>query len=495
MENTHNDIDATYSPEDNKLRFYSAIHLDTELYARVKKMGFIWAPKQDLFVAPKWTPQREDFCLELAGEITAEQTTLVERAEAKADRLDTLAMKRSEQANSFRAAANRISERFAYGQPILVGHHSEGKARRDKDKMTCAMDKSVAAAKAVDYWNYRAEGVEHHANRKSNSGVIIRRIGKLLAELRDRQRTINHANICLNLWEKISAEIDNEKFNDYVDNYVSAQLTTGAAAPWGFYSDLEKGKLAHKEVVTKCIENNKSITNGQYTARWVSHILNRLAYERSELGEVARFEEALSATILQAFARTHGAHKPKAKKNGELWALSSSVALPLHIAEAKELCLSGDEWRDLMQSSGYEVPAAKPRKSANRLSTVSLINPSLEEAKKLQALWNQDMIDSCSKNNYKAKIAELKETTQAIFSLNSKGDYAPFKTVELDDRGREICYKWERHERVKTGVPVCRIRIFTGGGDFYKAHCLAVLTDKPSKSLPIQWEEKAVSAA
>jgi hypothetical protein len=54
---------ATYSPEDNKLRLYSAARLDSETYARVKAAGFIWAPKQDLFVAPMWTRMELTFQL------------------------------------------------------------------------------------------------------------------------------------------------------------------------------------------------------------------------------------------------------------------------------------------------------------------------------------------------------------------------------------------------------------------------------------------------
>jgi hypothetical protein len=51
---------ATYSPEDNKLRLYPACRLDQDEYNRVKAAGFKWAPKQELFVAPIWTPERED---------------------------------------------------------------------------------------------------------------------------------------------------------------------------------------------------------------------------------------------------------------------------------------------------------------------------------------------------------------------------------------------------------------------------------------------------
>ena len=41
---------ATYSPEDNKLRMYPFARLDAGTYERMKKAGFKWAPRQELFV-------------------------------------------------------------------------------------------------------------------------------------------------------------------------------------------------------------------------------------------------------------------------------------------------------------------------------------------------------------------------------------------------------------------------------------------------------------
>ena len=73
-------ITATYSPEDNKIRLYASSRLDAETYARVKAAGFVWAPKQELFVAPKWTPAREDLAMELAGEIEGQAEPMVRSA-------------------------------------------------------------------------------------------------------------------------------------------------------------------------------------------------------------------------------------------------------------------------------------------------------------------------------------------------------------------------------------------------------------------------------
>lgn len=79
-------LTATYSPEDNKLRLYSSTRLDAETYSRVKAAGFSWAPRQQLFVAPMWTPQRADLLIILCGEIGDEDKSLAERATERAER-------------------------------------------------------------------------------------------------------------------------------------------------------------------------------------------------------------------------------------------------------------------------------------------------------------------------------------------------------------------------------------------------------------------------
>ncbi|MGH1484710.1 MAG: DUF3560 domain-containing protein [Cellvibrionaceae bacterium] len=360
-------ITATYSLEDNKLRIYTEEWLDDDAYKKVKGCGFIWAPKQELFVAPKWTPAREDLCIALAGSIAPEETTLLERAEAKIERLDALTLKKEAQSNAFYNAASRITERFYGGQPILVGHHSEQRARRDQERLHTAMANSVKSAKAIDYWQCRATGVALHAKRNSNPSVRARRIKTLLADLRDRQRDINHANICIALWEDIKTlqDSDPQHYEKQVYHYADGQLKTGAAAPYfrdqSLYQQLEEKIITADQCVEICLDFHYKQANSQYTARWINHILNRLAYERSELADVERFEGTVTGALLQVFARTHGSHKPIAKHQGESWQLSSSVALPLHIGDGQALTLTGSEWKDLMQASGYEVSAVKPK--------------------------------------------------------------------------------------------------------------------------------------
>ncbi|WP_288960555.1 DUF3560 domain-containing protein [uncultured Sulfitobacter sp.] len=367
---------ATYSPEDNKIRLYPSARLDDETYARVAEAGFKWAPKQELFVAPSWNCAREDLALELAGEIEPEEMTLAERAQMKADRLDAIADKRATEASAYHRRANELSRAFDMGQPILVGHHSERKARKTQERMHNAMDKAVKAHRQIDYWNYRAQGVEAYANMKNDPRVRARRIKKLLAELRDLQRGINSAHKALELWEKMQTP-----------EQITAFLGHGASlARYGLWSDVESGKRDPFEAKAAVMDGCRQIIEGPNRARWIAHTLNRLSYEREMLGEVPRYAGEITPTLLQMFVREHGADKPKGKKvDDDLFAIECEAPLPLHIGDGPSLEMSGDEWRDLMQSCGYVPPAKKPAKppilnfKAPR-GKISVINPWKHEA-------------------------------------------------------------------------------------------------------------------
>ena len=346
-------ITATYSPEDNKLRLYASSRLDAEPYARVKEAGFKWAPKQELFVAPKWTPAREDLAMELAGDIEAEEMTLAERAAIKAERLDALAVKRHGQATSLQRHANELSQAFYMGQPILIGHHSERKARKTKERMDAAQSKAIQAEKAANHWLYRAEGVEHYANMKNAPRVRANRIKTLLAELRDLQRGINAGHKALEVWAKLTTD---EQIRYALGRLPSETTLSG----WDSYSKVDRGEMSPADARELCMKAAELRVNGPNRKRWIHHILNRLAFERSMLGEVPRFDGELTPVIIQAFAREHGAEKPKCSviDDGYLM-LESPVPLPAHISDHSYIELSEDEWRDVMQACGYVVPAKK----------------------------------------------------------------------------------------------------------------------------------------
>lgn len=110
---------ATYSPDDNKLRLYAVLRLDDETYQKIHAVGFRWAPKQKLFVAPAWTPAREDVLLSLAGDIEDDDNTLFDRQEQRADRFSGYSEKRAGESEQTLAQVDALASAVPFGQPIL----------------------------------------------------------------------------------------------------------------------------------------------------------------------------------------------------------------------------------------------------------------------------------------------------------------------------------------------------------------------------------------
>lgn len=203
---------ATYSPDDNKLRLYASARLDAETYQRVYAAGFRWASRQELFVAPMWTPEREDLLMELAGEIDDEDTSLRERADATAERADELAGKRSAEADAAFTAARRSIEAIPPGQPILVDHYSAPRHRAALRRHDRNMEAGLRLARLAQYWQRRADRAIANAAHKEAPAVRARRIDRLEADLRRVRRSLESGRL---------AGPDTERLTRWRDHYAA----------------------------------------------------------------------------------------------------------------------------------------------------------------------------------------------------------------------------------------------------------------------------------
>ena len=271
-------IEATYSPEDNKLRFRASERLEKELYERVRAAGFAWAPKQELFVAPAWSPEREDLALELAGEIGDEDTSLVERAEERADRFEEYGEHRTADAESAHAAVAEVAQRFEGGQPILVGHHSEKRARKDAERIQNGMRRAVKMWETAQYWERRAKGAIRSAKYKELPGVRHRRIKGLEADLRKQQRTRAESLLYTELWQGVRDAVDDQ--SDAL-RARALSIVNFDHAGFGIWSELSDGKTTPADAAGRMLAQHQKII--ERAERWISHLSNRLAYERAML--------------------------------------------------------------------------------------------------------------------------------------------------------------------------------------------------------------------
>lgn len=284
-----NPYTATYSPDDNKLRLYSTSRLDTETYEWVRAAGFIWASKQDCFVAPMWTPAREDVLLELCGEIADNDRSLTERAKERAERFASYSDNRRRDAEQAHAGVKSITSNIPLGQPILVGHHSERRARRDAERIENGMRKAVRMWDTADYWKERAAAALAHARYKELPAVRARRIKGLEADLRKQVRNKQDALNFTAAWDKVNdheAALAASNRDFIYRRFTLAEYPRDASVSQyegekSLYTALTDGIIHHDQA--RAIALQAHARTVQWSERWIAHYQNRLVYERAML--------------------------------------------------------------------------------------------------------------------------------------------------------------------------------------------------------------------
>ena len=102
-----------------------------------------------------------------------------EKQEARADRFQELAEKAEKQSEQAFKTAHQIGSFIPMGQPILVGHHSEGRHRRDLAKIDNNMRKSIELDEKAKYYAEKAENAANsYAIRSDDPEAIVELIEK-----------------------------------------------------------------------------------------------------------------------------------------------------------------------------------------------------------------------------------------------------------------------------------------------------------------------------
>ena len=113
------------------------------------------------------------------------------------------------------------------GQPIIVGHHSEGRHRRDLKRIDSNMQKSIEESKKADYFSDKVSSLKHQISKTRHSRSYIgnhiqdatRELSKLNslalgatspAYKMDLESRIANATDKLQFWESQQKELESE---------------------------------------------------------------------------------------------------------------------------------------------------------------------------------------------------------------------------------------------------------------------------------------------
>jgi hypothetical protein len=114
-----------------------------------------------------------------------------ERLEARQERHEQVAERASAASDGAWERSRQIASFIPLGQPVLVGHHSERRHRRDIERMDRLDRKAIEDGKAAEQAARLAEGLRARLTNGDSVGTIRRRLDRLRAELRGVERSLD----------------------------------------------------------------------------------------------------------------------------------------------------------------------------------------------------------------------------------------------------------------------------------------------------------------
>jgi primosomal replication protein N len=507
---------ATYCPEDDKLRLYVG-RVPREEYQALKAEGWTSTPKQDCDFAAVWSVRRKNTAESYAGIIEDEDAGPDERAADRAERFSGYLDRRLNEATGH-------ADRYDSG-PSAHGYQSAARAERAASRHDRSASRAVDAWDKAEYWQHRTAGVIANALHRSSPAVRMGRIKTIEADLRKAEKSAAQYAATFAQWSAVAAESD-----PAAAYRLAYDLANSAGAGYRFHHPREASRTRHDaehgtSIYSLMTQANDPITGHEAAAVWLAgridpagpeianqsqqqfirHCQLRLAYEFQMLeaqgGRAALLEMEIGGWI--------GGHQ--IRKINKSPATGRVVSVQIMAQVLKYDRTSGTETQvsrlknlniERLAESSYRAPTAEDKaalaatlaaeKSAHpKTATIPLINPTLEDAQRLQALINNRYAAEWERRHGKPssvhfpEAAEVCQITQADYSAVSGGAYAKAETrglcadAALEDGASSLWTSSAAARAKARGPACCKIRV-TG----YGPERVIYLTDKPSKPLP-----------
>lgn len=505
----------TYSPEDNKIRLYVG-RVPRDEYEKLRAAGFVSTPKQDCDFVAVWTPNREDIAREYlddGDDIGDEDYSPLERAADRAERFAGYLDNRAGEAGELADEYDNGGQAFGHQREQVAARRA---ARHDR-KRTAAISQWSKA----EYWQQRTAGVIRNALYKADARVRRSRILTLEAEQRKHEKSRADYAKTWNGWKLVAtlpgADVvlpeDSEQWQAahklaytlscyhgsgwYLDhpnapeaNAACNQLHGHGMSPYdlltkGEYIRVPMPRLTPSEL-SEAITAKFRLPDDPdcYSARWSRHYELRLSYERQMLdnegGTAAAVEiepggfvkfgrEARHYRLINVDGWAQVVKVNKSPATKRVTSVTVLGSCPYSYASAedqnkiREIKLSVER----LPSDAYRAPSEAEReaftssqsvKKAAKPKAPPLINPTPEHAQRLQ-----DYLNALSKRN----PTEISTVTQSLFSrMNGGSGSGAITTITIDG----VSFKY---------------RVFYR---FVGANSVVIITDKPQKPFPIDWD-------
>lgn len=113
---------------------------------------------------------------------------------ARKARLEELALKAEEQADSLSVQAKKMADVIPFGQPILIGHHSEGRDHRYRARINKTFENAYALHEKAEAYREKVLSVGN-GGISSDDPDAIAKLREQLTELEASQEKMKKANV------------------------------------------------------------------------------------------------------------------------------------------------------------------------------------------------------------------------------------------------------------------------------------------------------------
>lgn len=199
------DIDESETETEKKYKFFPVSYIFSNLqvasHTTAVPAGFTEAEPTQITipiikeaVINMQQPTQTDIFTPLEDNKKYSDNTYEERKKSKIGHYKELAEKNDTLSTEHYEASKKLTENIPFGQPILVGHHSEKKHRNTIDKSWNKMNKSIECNNKAKHYQNKAETAEKNNSISSDDPAAIEKISIKINTLKQQQEFMKNAN-------------------------------------------------------------------------------------------------------------------------------------------------------------------------------------------------------------------------------------------------------------------------------------------------------------
>lgn len=245
--------------------------------------------------------------------------TYEQKIEAKRERFEALAASNRDKSNAAYARSDMRegASGIPLGQPILVGHHSEGRHRAAIKRADNAMRNSIDLDKKADYYERRAAGVGT-GGISSDDPEAIAKLQAKLEELQQLQDFMKRANkIIRPAFKKGITGPDSEGWSAYVaelrqiphgDKYTDERAAAALVPSWGSHVGFETFQLTNNNAKIKSTKERIAALESKADAETKTETLEGICeiVQNVEENRIQFIFDGKPSADIRAIMKSHG---------------------------------------------------------------------------------------------------------------------------------------------------------------------------------------------